>query len=338
MQPSGGIPVAKLDGDVIRESNDILAAIEDAFPERPLIPPASDPTRVRVTPLLQLERQLFSAWFRWLTSSSNHVAQLSNFEAILREVEAELAEGGGPYFLGAELSLIDCMYAPFLERMAASLPYYKGFKIRADPRYPRLDTWFTAMESRPSYRNIQSDFYTHVHDLPPQVGRCESVAEAQPYADAIDGADGSWTLPLPEEDDLQPLCGLATPAEEARCEAAERLLHNAADVARFAARGTGSPGFPGVSAPLADPNATPNEASVPQVDAALRHVAHALLAGHEEAAARLSPGLQPAVLTPSLGYLRDRISVPRDMGYPAARQLRAYLNWMIEATAKAAQQ
>ena len=28
--------------------------------------------------------------------------------------------------------------------------------------------------------------------------------------------------------------------------------------------------------------------------------------------------MQPAVITPTLGYLRDRISVPRDMCYPYA--------------------
>ena len=81
--------------------------------------------------------------------------------------------GGGPFFLGAEPSLVDCMFAPFLERMAASLPYYKALPIRRQARWPAVDGWFCGMERRPSYRGIASDFYTHCHDLPPQIGRCQ---------------------------------------------------------------------------------------------------------------------------------------------------------------------
>jgi glutathione S-transferase len=45
-------------------------------------------------------------------------------------VDAELDRGGGPYFLGAELSLVECVFAPMLERIAASIPYYKGLAVR----------------------------------------------------------------------------------------------------------------------------------------------------------------------------------------------------------------
>ena len=77
----------------------------------------------------------------------------------------------GVWRRSAQLSLVDCFFAPFLERMAASLPYYKGLPLRRNEAWPHIEAWFVAMESRPSYRHIQSDFYTHVHDLPPQVLR-----------------------------------------------------------------------------------------------------------------------------------------------------------------------
>lgn len=35
-------------------------------------------------------------------------------------------------------------------------------------------------------------------------------------------------------------------------------------------------------------------------------------------------------VTASLEYLRDRIGVPRDLPLPAARQLRAHLNWFTD--------
>lgn len=76
------------------------------------------------------------------------------------------------------MSIVDIMFTPFLERMAASLLYYKGFMMRfpssnADgkkkdaPTYPALNRWFDAMERLPSYQLTKSDYYTHCWDLPP---------------------------------------------------------------------------------------------------------------------------------------------------------------------------
>ena len=53
----------------------------------------------------------------------------------LMQVDAELAKDlSGPYFLGS-FSLVDIMYTPFLERMAASLPY---FKVSTPPQIASL--------------------------------------------------------------------------------------------------------------------------------------------------------------------------------------------------------
>jgi hypothetical protein len=35
------------------------------------------------------------------------------------------------------------MYAPFLERIAASVPYYKGLPIRGNPKWPHVEKWFS---------------------------------------------------------------------------------------------------------------------------------------------------------------------------------------------------
>ena len=56
-------------------------------------------------------------------------------------VDGELERGGGPYFMGAELSLVECVFAPMLERIAASIPYYKGLAVRGTrcaARHPGL--------------------------------------------------------------------------------------------------------------------------------------------------------------------------------------------------------
>jgi glutathione S-transferase len=79
--------------------------------------------------------------------------------------------------------------------MNASLYYYKGYSLREDN--PRLSAWFDAMESRTTYRGTQSDFHTHVHDLPPQMGGCyeNDTPEAQRNQQRVD--QGPW-LGLPD--------------------------------------------------------------------------------------------------------------------------------------------
>lgn len=72
--------------------------------------------------------------------------------------------------MGKDFSYVDAVFAPFLERMVASLAYYKGFHMRGTGEFPGIESWFDAMEQRPAYLATRSDHYTHCHDLPPQLG------------------------------------------------------------------------------------------------------------------------------------------------------------------------
>jgi len=272
----------------------------------------------------------------------------------LKYVDSVLQQATGPFFLGKEFTLVDVQFAPFLERMVASLLYYKGFVIRvpssekANAEYPGINAWFDAMEELPAYQLTKSDYYTHAWDLPPQLGGCRSEQGGKPYEDAINGVrsldskQGSWELPLqPDNGGVEPDWSFIPGGESAaRREAVERISSNHDAIVKFACRGAGSKGFPGFGAPLADPNAVPNEALQSSVDMCLRTVCSALLAedvdGYDadmnniaKVIARNGGKEYAGGVVASLSYLRDRVGVPRDMRLPAARQLRAHLNWSI---------
>jgi glutathione S-transferase len=208
-------------------------------------------------------------------------------------------------------------------------------------------------------------------DIPPQYGNgCDGGFEDDrvKFSSSILGKDGSWHLPLPHDDPVQPLyrgvplpicvleaAGLTADADgsylscdqkamEQACRfmAAWKLSGNGANVAKFAARG-GPAGSKNprksFGAELADPYAAADEGVQTSVDAALRIVCAALMDVEAAApAVSLLNDLRAAVpakhvdgVKSSLAYVRDRVGVPRDLPLAAARYFRAYLNWGIDS-------
>ena len=186
--PSGMLPAVELDGQIITESDDILIALEKVFGVLYL-----GMQDRRVLPLRQLERVLFRAWCSWLCYRAIFPGQEKKnrqqfIEAVVL-VEEALAATPGAYFL-EEFSTADVIFTPYVERMNASLYYYKGYSLREEN--PRLSAWFEAMETRPTYRGTQSDFHTHVHDLPPQMGGCYSNGSPEALANQEKVDRGDW--------------------------------------------------------------------------------------------------------------------------------------------------
>lgn len=322
IQPNGVLPVANVKGRVISESNDILQAIEDLFPEyTPLLPQKDNVKSTRVNDLLKLERRVFSTWLSWLTSNRGDSMRIE-MDTILKTVDERLSDFGGPYFLGTDLTIVDIMFTPFLERMAASLPYFKGFLVRCDT-YPNLQRWYDAMDSREAYRGIKSDYYTHCHDLPPQIGNCYSTPMAKPFMAEIDG--GAWDINIPAISCMEPM--IPVDRDEACRDAARNIISNHEALVRFAGRAEAISNWKQVSAPLADPNAIPNEIYRDVIDSALRHICQVMLLGVDNI--ELSSGFPTVPVTNCLKYVRDRVGVPRDMSVHGARMFRAHINWLI---------
>jgi glutathione S-transferase len=295
------LPALALDGRIITESDDILLALEAVF--GPLHLPLAGP---EILPLRRLERELFRAWCNWLCQplapAADARAQVA-FVAVVARVEGALFSTPGPFFLSS-FSSADVIFTPYIERMAASLFYYKGYTLRDPVANPRITSWFDAMDSREAYRGLTSDFHTHVHDLPPQMGGCYSNGSLAASANQrlVDGP-WSWPLPVGAWPVTELSYGEGAPGA-AVTEAFTRVLRHKEKLVQAMAAGCGAP--------------------LEAAEVAL-HCGLSNLMGGQVAA------VPPAGSDVLLRYVRDRVSVPRDMGIHAARALRA----AMEATAAA---
>jgi glutathione S-transferase len=215
--PSGMLPAIELDGRIITESDDILIALERVFGVLKYGMIDS-----QVIPLRQLERLLFRAWCAWLCYPAMlpgaDKRNREQFIEVVSIVEEALAKTPSPYFLD-DFSTADVIFTPYVERMNASLYYYKGYSLREEN--PGLSKWFDAMESRSTYRGTQSDFHTHSHDLPPQMGGCWSNKEQQTQINQNKVDNGSW-FELPDVTYAEP--------ETSREEALQRVTKHRANI------------------------------------------------------------------------------------------------------------
>ncbi|MBW4529074.1 MAG: glutathione S-transferase [Aphanothece saxicola GSE-SYN-MK-01-06B] len=286
----GMLPALELDGRLITESDRILEALETTFG-----PLGQGMNAREVLPLRQLERQLFRAWCQWLCVPSRGAQEEARgqqgFDRFAERFASALSANPGPFLLG-DLGTVDLIFVPYLERMNASLAFYKGYLLRE--QYPAIDRWFHALEQRSTYLGTQSDFHTHAHDLPPQMGGCYASGTPQQtvLAQRIDA--GPWPLVAPPGSD--PETSQIEPADAAGVALARVLRHRDTLLAR-------------------------NPLGREGLDRPLRCALTLLITGRE-----CPP---PAGSARGLRYLRDRISVPRDMPLHAARLLRRSL----EATA-----
>ena len=217
--PSGMLPAIELDGRIIKESDDILIALEKVFG------PLNQGMKDRgVLPLRQLERLLFRAWCSWLcypaSSSRQEQRNREQFTQVVAKVEQALGSTPGPYFLD-NFGIVDVIFTPYVERMNASLYYYKGYSMREEN--PRFSAWFDAMETRPTYRGTQSDFHTHVHDLPPQMGGCWENGEPQMLINKARVNNGPW-FGLPDVGYPEP--------ENSREEALQNIIKHQTNITR----------------------------------------------------------------------------------------------------------
>ena len=287
---SGKLPAIEFKGQIVTESDNIIAFLENEFG-----PLGSSIISSHLKKTRELEREIFRAWCNWLCRESFNFIDnsfrkkrfkesISKFDEILGASESGFIDPAESTSSELVPGIGDIIFIPYMERMNASLTYYKGFNLRSNYRY--IDKWLTLFEGTSTYRGTQGDFHTHSHDLPPQMGGCykESNEKQIAFSKSIDTGEGLGNFEFNKNYDSKYYAKFAL----------KRIIKHKNNLIKV--------------------NPHDKEYFEESLRSALTH----MITGEIRTPEKLSGK--------SLRYLKNRISVPRDMPIISARLLRQSLN------------
>ncbi|WP_288261963.1 glutathione S-transferase [uncultured Prochlorococcus sp.] len=287
---SGKLPAIEFKGQVITESDSIIAFLENEFGAL-----GSFITSIELREIRELEREIFRSWCNWLCRESLNFIDnsfrkkrfkesISKFDEILKRSKSGFIDPTISTTGEIEPGVGDIIFIPYMERMNASLIYYKGFNLRSNYRY--VHNWLTLFEGTSAYRGTQGDFHTHSHDLPPQMGGCykESNEQQIAFSNSIDSGEGLGIFELNKNYDAKYYARFAL----------KRVIKHKDSLIKV------------------------NPYDKELFEQSLRSALTNMITGEIRIPKKLSGK--------SLSYLKNRISVPRDMPIISARLLRQSLN------------
>ena len=146
VSPMGRVPVLLVDGRPVFESSIINELIEELHP-RPAMFPAEPLARAeaRAWIVFANDAVMPASYRASLALAAGETGEplsrpLAELSDALSKLEAQLARGGGPFFLGREFGLVDAAYAPFFRRWRIA-EGWGGPEAKLLARFPRVSAW-----------------------------------------------------------------------------------------------------------------------------------------------------------------------------------------------------
>ena len=159
--PMGKVPYLEVNGTLLRESEVILEYLEDAFPQKPLLP--KDPLeRARVRELVTFIELHMELVVRRLYSGLFFGGSFS--EETKKEVERDIAKGVralkavakfDPYIAGKELTLADC--AAFVHLPLVTLVTKNAFGRDFLEDLPQVKPYLKMLGERPAFAKVNEE-------------------------------------------------------------------------------------------------------------------------------------------------------------------------------------
>lgn len=164
LNPRGLVPTLQYDNKPLYESTVICEFLEEAYPEHgPKLMPQDVYERARTRIWTDYcTSRIIPSFHRYLqfqpmSDTKGLEEARQDFLSKLRDFASEL-HPTGPFFLGAEPSLIDFVVAPWVNRLWVFDHYKGGLGIPEDDEvWKRFGQWKRAIEERPSMRDTLSE-------------------------------------------------------------------------------------------------------------------------------------------------------------------------------------
>ncbi|MDJ0581491.1 glutathione S-transferase family protein [Crocosphaera sp.] len=311
--PTGLVPAVKIDGELVYESKSILLSLEENFTKHGLLPEDKQEKEIALEMIEACEKGNFSrAGYQFLLgkplnstiedlSEKELIAELQeNFETQLNQLEKALEKYPSDYFM-RDFGLVDIMYIPSIERLAANLPTFRGYHLLGNEKYPLLNRWLKAMNKRPNYQRIKSDARTHNLVM-------KNVFKLEPL---------SQELQVMEDEQ-------ENNSQQDRLEAAAKLSDNHENVVQDILKNSG------IKSWITDENLEQVEE---YINLYMRFLANQLLQNYPIPLAdeQLMKNNEIAVIgAVSLSYIRNRVCVPRDLTAGAASQFKEAIDKILK--------
>lgn len=303
---------------IVWESNDILQALDDAFPETPRL--------MMDTPEFQEAQEMNDAMnaagFAYVYAGRNDTLTEKDvqdrreaFELQVNKLDTALAESDGPFRLG-DFSGMDAIMIPTLERWRWQLPITTEFDILEGR--PSLQAWFDAMDEYAPYSSrVAGDQYSWTATTSMFLRYFGGGEDKPEVAAAIERADEAAAKLA------QSFAQQALPKDPSFAqEAAAKLVSNHKAIVKDCTN----------QDPLSQKN-VPRASEEDVADAVLRYVASILVMSEENDSiletARIAPlvhvedGSEGALAARAVAC---RLCVPRDMSAGAGAVLRGVLS------------
>jgi glutathione S-transferase len=159
--PMGKVPYLEVDGTRIRESSAILEYLEDAYPQKPLLP--SDPVaRARARELvifIELHLELVARRMYGMLGGGKPVSDETR-----QRVEKDLVKGVRslkavakfePYIAGKELTIADCAACVHLPLVTLVTKNFFGRDFLED--LPQMKPYLKMLGERPAFAKVNED-------------------------------------------------------------------------------------------------------------------------------------------------------------------------------------